>query len=99
MCRTKLRKQLRKLIDEFKDRPCADCHKQLSKELMSYDHIRGVKKFNLGGSIAKRSEQEVRSEIAKCEVVCIYCHRKREKNRLLERDQMGRESLNSRDKV
>ena len=48
---------------------------------MTYDHVRGKKLFNLGGSLLGLTEQIVRAEIAKCDVVCVWCHREREKER------------------
>lgn len=81
MSASKLRRQLRNLIKACKDKPCMDCELTYPSEEMSYDHVRGIKFFNLGGSLGHRSEQEVRREIAKCEVVCIWCHRKREASR------------------
>lgn len=56
---------------------------------MSYDHIRGVKEFCLGDSINGYTEVEVRREISKCDVVCIYCHRERESDRAKERFLVG----------
>lgn len=81
MSASKLRKQLRKLVKACKDKPCMDCGLQYPEDQMSYDHVRGIKFFNLGGSLAHRSEDEVRREIHKCEVVCIWCHRLREAQR------------------
>jgi len=49
---------------------------------MSYDHVRGVKLFNLGGSVLNQTFETIIAEIKKCDVVCLTCHKTREKKRI-----------------
>ncbi|AJD82175.1 HNH endonuclease [Mycobacterium phage Cosmo] len=49
---------------------------------MDFDHVRGVKEFNIGSYRTKSySLQRIRDEIAKCDVVCSNCHRIRTHDR------------------
>ena len=69
------------IINSYKCRPCADCHKTYSPDCMELDHIRGEKILNVS-SMKSMSRDKLLQEIAKCEVVCAVCHRIRtEKNR------------------
>lgn len=68
----------RALIIEQKSKPCADCKKPYPYYVMDFDHCRGMKvkevsKFSKSG----RSLETLKKEIAKCDVVCANCHRKR----------------------
>lgn len=73
--------KLRAIIRKEKDKPCMDCGKTFPYAQMSYDHCRGKKRFNLGGSLRGYDETDVRREIAKCDVVCLICHAARETKR------------------
>jgi len=54
---------------------CKDCGIQ-DPEMLSFDHVRGEKKFNIC-SRWDVSMAKLQLEIAKCEVVCHNCHAKR----------------------
>lgn len=82
MSKSKTRKYLRALIKGYKNRPCKDCRRRLPLDKMSYDHVRGIKLFNLGGSILHQTEETILAEIRKCEVVCLDCHKARESRRI-----------------
>jgi 5-methylcytosine-specific restriction endonuclease McrA len=80
--RTKMRNKYkirnRDYTAEFLSRhPCVDCGES-DPIVLEFDHVRGDKKYDVsfivvqGMSIAKLEE-----EIAKCEVVCANCHRRR----------------------
>lgn len=73
----------RRLIDELKAQSsCADCGGRFPPVAMDFDHVRGVKKFNIakiGGS--QMSTETLLEEIAKCELVCANCHRVRTQRR------------------
>ena len=73
---------LKKLYIKVKDEtPCTDCGVIKPGE-MSYDHARGVKKFNIQRrEFRNRSFEEIREEIAKCDIVCRPCHDAREYKR------------------
>jgi len=71
------RQNILQVILLAKDRPCLDCHGVFPSVAMDFDHVRGVKLFNLSGSGSKYPLSEVLAEIEKCEVVCANCHRVR----------------------
>jgi hypothetical protein len=73
------RKTVKAYIHRAKDVPCADCGIRYPYYVMQFDHVRGVKLFNIGdytggGAI---SMKRIRAEIAKCDVVCANCHAER----------------------
>lgn len=71
---------LRAILFEARDCPCTDCGIRLPPTIMDFDHVRGVKEFNLGGVVGSatyRSAQAIKDEIAKCDVRCPTCHRLR----------------------
>ena len=70
------------IITLAKSVPCADCNEPYPSYVMDLDHVRGVKKFNIS-STRNRSYEDLRNEIAKCDVVCANCHRIRTHNRKL----------------
>jgi len=47
---------------------------------MDFDHVRGVKRFNIAQSI-HRSWPSLQEEMDKCDIVCANCHRIRSKAR------------------
>lgn len=76
----KRRQDFKRLVDELKNRPCADCHKKYDPCVMDFDHIDPNKKeSNVGKLIRNGSLQRLISEIEKCEIVCANCQRMRTK--------------------
>lgn len=74
------RRQVRNLaiIQQTKDCPCVDCGRQFPPACMEFDHVRGVKTFEINSYGAnRRSETSLRLELAKCDVRCVVCHRAR----------------------
>ena len=63
---------------------CKDCGIK-DPELLSFDHVRGEKLFDIC-SRWDVSLEKVKLEIEKCEVVCHNCHAKRTINRLKEKE-------------
>lgn len=60
---------------EFKKHPCVDCGVQLQPELMDFDHVRGKKINNVSRLVLNNSpKQTIIDEIAKCDLLCIFCH-------------------------
>jgi hypothetical protein len=59
-----------------KERPCADCGVQYPHYVMDFDH-REDKKFTISKMAGRVSQQRLKEEIAKCDVVCANCHRER----------------------
>ncbi len=69
------RAEVRRVIDEAKSRPCVECGIQFPLPAMQFDHVRGVKSFNLGSANSRANNLDaLREEIAKCDVVCANCH-------------------------
>ena len=63
------------LIDFFESRPCLDCG-QSDPLVLEFDH-RGDKSFNVSKGLRDLDWAAVLAEIAKCDVVCANCHRRR----------------------
>lgn len=62
---------------EYTGKPCQDCEQVFPFICMDFDHRENkIKKFGIsqGGS---KSLKAVREEVAKCDLVCSNCHRKR----------------------
>ncbi len=72
-----VRAEVRDLIRARKSVPCADCNTRYPFYVMDFDHVRGVKKFNIGIGASRYSLKVIEKEIDKCEVVCANCHRQR----------------------
>jgi hypothetical protein len=63
------------LLDFFRSHPCMDCGER-DPLVLEFDH-QGDKLFNISKGLRDRSWQSVLDEIAKCDVVCANCHRRR----------------------
>jgi hypothetical protein len=66
---------LKKAIDYFKTHPCVDCG-ETDPLVLEFDHLRD-KSFALSQGMIDKSWDAILVEIAKCEVVCANCHRRR----------------------
>ncbi len=75
---------MRAVIDAEKARPCGDCGIQYPSYVMDFDHVRGVKLFDIG-SATRFSRDIVFAEMDKCDVVCANCHRERTYQRKLQK--------------
>ena len=65
-----------RLITEPRLKPCTDCQQQFPLVCMEFDHLPGTtKKFNICWEFKKFTIQQLKEEIAKCEVVCANCHK------------------------
>lgn len=81
-----IKHDVRKLKEET---PCADCGMKYPYYVLDFDHINGKKTTHISEMIAQGNARwRIFSEIAKCQVVCANCHRKRTH----ERSQLIRES-------
>lgn len=59
-------------------RPCLDCGTVFPYYVMDFDHVRGVKRANISTMVSRgRSLVTIGREIAKCDLVCANCHRRR----------------------
>lgn len=59
----------------FHNHPCVDCG-ETDPIVLEFDHLQD-KKFAISAGIRNRNWADVLDEIAKCEVVCANCHRRR----------------------
>lgn len=62
-----------------REHPCVDCGEG-DPIVLEFDHLRD-KKFSISKGLQDRPWQDVLDEIAKCEVVCANCHRRRTAHR------------------
>jgi hypothetical protein len=72
------RAEIRAIIEQAKARPCSDCGRSYPGFVMDLDHVRGEKSFSLSKAVQRAFSvtlDEIRAEIAKCDVVCANCHR------------------------
>lgn len=72
----KRQEEFRKAIVDGKSKPCMDCGESYPHYVMDYDH-RENKSFNVANRGSVSSMKKLLDEIAKCDVVCSNCHRKR----------------------
>lgn len=74
----KHRKLRRDLLNQLKDKPCADCGVRYHPWVMDFDHRDpAAKSFVLSTASAHRRVAAIVEEAAKCDVVCANCHRMR----------------------
>lgn len=67
------------LLDYFMLHPCVDCGES-DPVVLELDHL-GDKRFDINYALYHRSWSDFLAEIAKCEVVCVNCHRRRTASR------------------
>jgi len=68
---------LRSVLWSAKRRPCIDCNLAYPPYVMDFDHVKGKKSGGVSAMTGSASKKRILKEIAKCEVVCANCHRKR----------------------
>lgn len=68
--------RVRYLLDFFRENPCADCG-ETDPVVLEFDHVTGDKSFVIAQGVRDRRWSDVLKEIAKCDVVCANCHRRR----------------------
>jgi hypothetical protein len=64
------------LVEYFLAHPCVDCGEG-DPLVLEFDHCAGEKIFCIGKGLRDRNWQSVLDEMAKCDVVCANCHRRR----------------------
>jgi hypothetical protein len=67
--------RFRYILEYFRSHPCTDCEES-DPLVLEFDHV-GEKNFNVSTALRVRNWQSILEEIAKCEVVCANCHRRR----------------------
>ena len=71
------------IIDEAKAGGCVDCGLVMPDHLyvFDFDHTKGDKVKNVSAWLTTGTEDDLRAEIDRCEVVCANCHRIRSASR------------------
>jgi len=65
------------LIHYLNTHPCVDCGES-DPLVLEFDHVRGEKRYQVGEMVTHGyALATIKAEIAKCEVCCANCHRKR----------------------
>lgn len=77
----KSRERILTYILDKKKAPCLDCNHCFPREAMDFDHLDPSTKVERLGVLRNSTFEVVVAEIAKCELVCANCHRKRTKAR------------------
>jgi hypothetical protein len=73
--RDERRRFLSDMVNSIKSKPCADCGLAFPPLAMDFDHLSN-KSFNISRMVNNGlSEELIRAEIAKCDLVCAVCHR------------------------
>ena len=72
------RKRNRELITEYlRQHRCVDCGES-DLRVLEFDHVRGKKERNISNLVREGwAWQRIASEIAKCDVRCANCHRRK----------------------
>jgi formate-dependent nitrite reductase cytochrome c552 subunit len=70
-------------LRELRDVPCHDCGGRFAPHQMDFDHRDPQEKaFTLCSSrVALKNREQIMAEAAKCDVVCVNCHRLRSRAR------------------
>lgn len=73
------RAELRRILNTLKAVPCLDCAKSFPTWAMEFDHRNPrTKCFNVSDGVRDDvSKEKLLAEVAKCDVVCVLCHRYR----------------------
>jgi hypothetical protein len=67
-----------RLLDDLRDRPCADCGGRFASCAMDFDHREpGTKRSAVTRMIGRASAARILDEVEKCDIVCANCHRLR----------------------
>lgn len=73
--RARAEHRMRLLVEYFRLHPCADCGEG-DPLVLEFDHLQD-KSFEISRGFSGRNWQSILDEIAKCEVACANCHRRR----------------------
>lgn len=68
------------ILDYLLEHPCVDCGER-NPVVLEFDHLSG-KVENISKMMFRSSVQRLKKEIAKCDVVCVNCHRIRSQLRI-----------------
>ena len=70
------RAKTEQLLAYLATHPCIDCG-ETDPLVLEFDHISDDKSFEVARAMSDKSWSTILAEIAKCEVVCANCHRRR----------------------
>lgn len=65
-----------KIIEYLSTHPCVDCGES-DPRVLEFDHVNGKKQKDIAVMIYDYPWYKVEAEIAKCEIRCANCHRRR----------------------
>lgn len=76
--RKRYTEECRKWIKQYLlEHPCIDCGES-NPVVLEFDHVRGIKLENVSRMIGHNfSLSSVKNEVAKCDIRCANCHRKK----------------------
>lgn len=64
------------MINDFKDKPCAICHKSYHAIAMDLHHIDpSTKDQHISKMLKSKGYEKIRQELNKCVALCAICHR------------------------
>jgi hypothetical protein len=78
--KVKLNKLFSLWLKQVKNKPCLDCQQTFPACCMDFDHVRGIKKYTISRMVGM-SEELIKNELTKCDLVCSNCHRIRTQKR------------------
>lgn len=65
------------MVDYLAQHPCVDCGER-DLIVLEFDHVRGVKQGDISRMVNNRNSiSQIEMEVAKCDVRCANCHRRR----------------------
>jgi hypothetical protein len=64
-----------KYVMELKNKPCKICGKSFHSSIMEFDHRDKNTKIMPVADMMKFSMEKLKEEIAKCDLLCAFCHR------------------------
>jgi hypothetical protein len=70
------REKTEQLLGYFATHPCVDCG-ETDPLVLEFDHVSDDKSFEVARAMSDKGWATILDEIAKCEVVCANCHRRR----------------------
>lgn len=76
-------KAIREWFETTKMAPCMDCKQSFPTPCMEFDHREGtIKRYNVAVMVQNQHNLDsIREEAAKCDIVCVNCHRIRTRDR------------------
>lgn len=66
------------MLAQLRDRPCVDCRKTFLPFVMEFDHRDpATKRSTVTRMLGRAGLDGILAEVAKCDIVCVNCHRER----------------------